>query len=127
MLLCSPEFRLSIRNAVKSIPGGQASGCIRELIVDVAESLKWIKSEYQLLAESDSAEPRSSSCDMLFFDLKAEILGKKKITRKFIKKIIKKSTSVATESCFFFSTFLFEFSFHSRLKQGNFLKAGCVL
>ncbi|KAK4348461.1 hypothetical protein RND71_031216 [Anisodus tanguticus] len=76
MLLCSPEFRLSIRNAVKSIPGGQASGCIRELIVDVAESLKWIKSEYQLLAESDSAEPRSSSCDMLFFDLKAEILGK---------------------------------------------------
>ncbi|KAH0721602.1 hypothetical protein KY289_006942 [Solanum tuberosum] len=76
MLLCSPEFRLSIRNAVKSIPEGQASGCIRQLIVDVAESLEWIKSEYQLPAESDFAEPCFSSCGTLCFDLKAEILGK---------------------------------------------------
>ncbi|CAN4125104.1 unnamed protein product [Withania somnifera] len=76
MLLCSPEFRLSIRNAVKSIPEGQASGCIRQLIVDVAESLEWIKSNYQFPAESDFAEPCSSSCGMLCLDLKAEILGK---------------------------------------------------
>ncbi|XP_010327418.1 uncharacterized protein [Solanum lycopersicum] len=76
MLLCSPEFRLSIRNAVKSIPEGQASGCIRQMIVDVAESLEWIKSEYQLPAESDFAEPCFSSCGTLCFDLKAEILGK---------------------------------------------------
>ncbi|XP_055808091.1 uncharacterized protein LOC129876632 [Solanum dulcamara] len=76
MLLCSPEFRLSIRNAVKSIPEGQASGCIRQLIVDVAESLEWIKSEYQFPAESDFAEPCFSSCGTLCFDLKAELLGK---------------------------------------------------
>ncbi|XP_059295401.1 uncharacterized protein LOC132048725 [Lycium ferocissimum] len=76
MLLCSPEFRLSIRKAVKSIPEGQASGCIRELIVDAAESLEWIKSEYQVPAESDSAEPRFSSCATPCFDLKAELLGK---------------------------------------------------
>ncbi|PHU19260.1 hypothetical protein BC332_10411 [Capsicum chinense] len=76
MLLCSPEFRLSIRNAVKSIPEGQASGCIRELIVDVAESLEWIKSDCQLPAESNFAEPRLSSCGIPCFDLKAELLGK---------------------------------------------------
>ncbi|MCD7466363.1 hypothetical protein HAX54_002987 [Datura stramonium] len=76
MLFCSPEFRLSIRNAVKSIPEGQASGCIRQLIVDVAESLEWIKSEYQLPAESDFAEPCFSSGGMLYFDLKAKLLGK---------------------------------------------------
>lgn len=76
MLLCSPEFRLSIRNAVKSIPEGQASGCIRQLIVDVTESLEWIKSDYQLPAESDFAEPCFSSCAMLCFDLKAKLLGK---------------------------------------------------
>ncbi|KAJ8533695.1 hypothetical protein K7X08_007019 [Anisodus acutangulus] len=76
MLLCSPEFRLSIRNAVKSIPEGQASGCIRQLIVDVAESLEWIKSDYQLPAESEFAESCFSNCGTLCFDLKAELLGK---------------------------------------------------
>nr|XP_016491225.1 PREDICTED: uncharacterized protein LOC107810906 isoform X1 [Nicotiana tabacum] len=76
MLMCSPEFRLSIRNAVKSIPEGQASGCIRQLIVDITESLEWIKSKYQLPAESDSAEPCLSNCGTLCFDLKAELFGK---------------------------------------------------
>ncbi|KAI3780909.1 hypothetical protein L2E82_10902 [Cichorium intybus] len=42
-ILCSPELRLSIHNAVKSIPEGQVGLSIKELATDVSESLEWMK------------------------------------------------------------------------------------
>ncbi|KAG2705883.1 hypothetical protein I3760_05G076500 [Carya illinoinensis] len=43
MLLCSQEFKCAIRNAIKSIPEGQASACIKQLAADVSETLGWMK------------------------------------------------------------------------------------
>ncbi|KAM0050192.1 putative nucleolar 27S pre-rRNA processing, Urb2/Npa2 [Helianthus debilis subsp. tardiflorus] len=43
LILCSPELRLSIHNAVKSIPEGQVSLCIQELTTDLSSSLEWMK------------------------------------------------------------------------------------
>ncbi|GJX96872.1 nucleolar 27S pre-rRNA processing, Urb2/Npa2 [Tanacetum coccineum] len=60
LLICSPELMNSIHNAVKSIPEGQVSLCIRELATDLSESLEWIK---------------DSSLGKLYFNLKAEVFG----------------------------------------------------
>ncbi|CAI9299348.1 unnamed protein product [Lactuca saligna] len=43
LILCSPELKLSIHNAVKSIPEGQVGLSIKELATDVSESLEWMK------------------------------------------------------------------------------------
>ncbi|XP_076909992.1 uncharacterized protein LOC143567460 [Bidens hawaiensis] len=59
LILCSPELRLSVHNAIKSIPEGQVSLCIQELATDLSETLEWMKGN------------SGNSCQ----DLKAEILG----------------------------------------------------
>lgn len=51
ILVCSSEFRLSLTNAIKAIPEGQASACLRQLCSDIKESLEWIKFGHQLRAE----------------------------------------------------------------------------
>ncbi|KAL8556229.1 hypothetical protein ACS0TY_003869 [Phlomoides rotata] len=51
MLVCSSEFRLSLNNAIKAIPEGQASACLRQLCSDIKESLEWMKFGHQLRAE----------------------------------------------------------------------------
>ncbi|KVI04114.1 Nucleolar 27S pre-rRNA processing, Urb2/Npa2, C-terminal [Cynara cardunculus var. scolymus] len=75
LIICSPELRLSIHNAVKSIPEGQVSLSIRELATDLSKSLEWMKGNSPLSTESgleNSCEDgSSSSC----FHLKAEVLG----------------------------------------------------
>ncbi|XP_071700781.1 uncharacterized protein [Rutidosis leptorrhynchoides] len=43
LILCSPDLRLSIHNAVKSIPEGQVSLCIQGLTTDLSESIDWMK------------------------------------------------------------------------------------
>lgn len=63
MLLCSPDFRLSIHNAIRSIPEGQASQCIRQLTTDMTEFLEWM--------EIDSSVDNDT-----IFNLKAELLGR---------------------------------------------------
>ncbi|KAL7118637.1 hypothetical protein ACP275_02G015800 [Erythranthe tilingii] len=70
MLLCSSKFRLSLGNAIKAIPEGQASGCIKQLSSDIMESLDWIKCGHQLKTE------QSNKCDSLQFRLRAELMGK---------------------------------------------------
>lgn len=62
-LLCSPDFRLSIHNAIRSIPEGQASQCIRQLTTDMTEFLQWM--------EIDSSVDNDT-----IFNLKAELLGR---------------------------------------------------
>ncbi|KAK4789245.1 hypothetical protein SAY86_020564 [Trapa natans] len=42
----SQEFRHALLNASTSVPEGQASGCIRQLVEDVSKSFKWLKMEY---------------------------------------------------------------------------------
>ncbi|KAL4572905.1 hypothetical protein LXL04_019693 [Taraxacum kok-saghyz] len=61
LILCSPELRLSIHNAVKSIPEGQVGLCIKDLTTDVSESLEWMKGTLD-----------NSHHDV---NLKAEVLG----------------------------------------------------
>ncbi|KAI3745178.1 hypothetical protein L1987_58284 [Smallanthus sonchifolius] len=59
LISCSPELRLSIHNAIKSIPEGQVSLCIQELVTDLSESIEWMKGNLGNLCQ----------------DLKAEVLG----------------------------------------------------
>ncbi|CAB81008.1 hypothetical protein [Arabidopsis thaliana] len=42
-LLSSQALRLAIHKAIKVIPEGQASGCIKSLTADVSKTMKWIK------------------------------------------------------------------------------------
>lgn len=42
-LLSSQALRLAIHGAIKVIPEGQASGCIKSLTTDVSKTMKWIK------------------------------------------------------------------------------------
>lgn len=53
MLLCSHEFKIAIHRVVKSIPEGQASGCLRELTMDVSESLEWMKGSCSVVDEKE--------------------------------------------------------------------------
>ncbi|KAL2455481.1 Nucleolar 27S pre-rRNA proCES [Forsythia ovata] len=76
MILCSPEFRLSLSNAVGSIPEGQASGCIRQLSSDIMESLQWMKVDCQLAGGDELTKSSPRSCDLLHFKLQAELLGR---------------------------------------------------
>ncbi|KAK3028644.1 hypothetical protein RJ639_037824 [Escallonia herrerae] len=64
MVLCSQEFRIAISSAIKSIPEGQATGCIRQLATDISESLDWMKGNCSIAAEKGQ------------IDLQAELLGR---------------------------------------------------
>lgn len=72
LLLSSQEFKISFHNAIKSIPEGQASGCIRELAVDLSQSLEWMKEN----AVTDGKEKPKVRDGCVLFDLQAEFLGR---------------------------------------------------
>ncbi|KAA8546070.1 hypothetical protein F0562_020479 [Nyssa sinensis] len=76
MLLCSQEFRLAIYNAIKSIPEGQASGCIRQLKADISESLEWLKVKFSSAAGNELGKLDPSMCSKQGFDLQAELMGR---------------------------------------------------
>ncbi|KAI3446191.1 hypothetical protein Pfo_002856 [Paulownia fortunei] len=76
MLFCSLEFRRSLSNAIKVIPEGQASGCIRQLSSDIKESLEWMKFGNQLAGLGKIEKSNPHSCDSLQFHLRVELLGK---------------------------------------------------
>ncbi|KAK6136679.1 hypothetical protein DH2020_029586 [Rehmannia glutinosa] len=76
MLFCSLEFRLSLSNAIKAIPEGQASGFIRQLSSDIMESLEWVKLGHQFAGLGKTENFNQRSCDSLKFHLRAELLGK---------------------------------------------------
>ncbi|XP_039134165.1 LOW QUALITY PROTEIN: uncharacterized protein LOC120271540 [Dioscorea cayenensis subsp. rotundata] len=65
-LLWSHEVRFAVSNAVKSIPEGQASGCIQHLTVDFTDSLEWMR-----LGEAENLKIHSPE-----LDLQAELLGR---------------------------------------------------
>lgn len=75
-LLCSQEFRHALRNAISSIPEGQASGCIRQLAEDVSESLKWLKIEYSQIDAERSDELDSRGQGFLYINQQCEVLGR---------------------------------------------------
>ncbi|XP_058098841.1 uncharacterized protein LOC131243479 isoform X2 [Magnolia sinica] len=75
-LLCSQEFRLAISTAIKSIPEGQARGCIRQLKTDITESLEWMKISCSITVGKEPAETNRSSSGVLDLSLRAELLGK---------------------------------------------------
>ncbi|KAK6159539.1 hypothetical protein DH2020_006853 [Rehmannia glutinosa] len=76
MLFCSLEFRLSLSNAIKAIPEGQASGFIHQLSSDIMESLEWVKLGHQFAGLVKTENFNQRSCDSLKFHLRAELLGK---------------------------------------------------
>ncbi|CAH9144191.1 unnamed protein product [Cuscuta epithymum] len=76
LFICCPEFRLSISSAIKSIPEGQASGCIRQLIADFLESLEWIKTTPVLPAETDQIKQDLHKNDFQCYDMQSELLGR---------------------------------------------------
>ncbi|XP_019169327.1 PREDICTED: uncharacterized protein LOC109165139 isoform X1 [Ipomoea nil] len=76
MVLCCPEFRLSIGNAIKSVPEGQASGCIRELIADISESLEWIKAASLFPDKTDQRKQIPHISGLQCFDPQIELLGR---------------------------------------------------
>ena len=75
MLLCSQEFKFAICNAIRSIPEGQASECVRQLTSDISNSLEWIKTSCSVVAEKEAGNLKRSS-SLLHFDLQMELLGK---------------------------------------------------
>ncbi|GAV60305.1 Urb2 domain-containing protein, partial [Cephalotus follicularis] len=76
ILLCSPEFKLAIHNAIKSIPEGQASGCIGQLTVDLSESLEWMKIDCSVADGKDIGKVNLRHCNKQGFDVQAELLGR---------------------------------------------------
>ncbi|XP_015893451.3 uncharacterized protein LOC107427580 [Ziziphus jujuba] len=75
MLLCSHEFKIAIHRAVKSIPEGQASGCLRQLTRDMSEALEWMKESCSLIDEKEFGEQVLQS-RLLGFSPEAELLGR---------------------------------------------------
>ncbi|KAF6165032.1 hypothetical protein GIB67_005121 [Kingdonia uniflora] len=67
-LLCSQELRVAISKAIKAIPEGQVSGCIRQLKVDILESLEWMKVSQPNDRNEELGEPHLS--------FQAEIIGR---------------------------------------------------
>ncbi|XP_075489165.1 uncharacterized protein LOC142528020 isoform X1 [Primulina tabacum] len=76
MLLCSLEFRLSLSNAIKTIPEGQTAECIHQLSSDIMESVEWMKFEHQLAGADEISKPKLLCFNSEHFDLRAETLGK---------------------------------------------------
>lgn len=75
ILLCSHEFKIAIHKAVKSIPEGQASGCLRELTMDISESLEWMKGTFSADDQNELGKLDVQSRLWGFYP-KAELLGR---------------------------------------------------
>ncbi|KAI3907277.1 hypothetical protein MKW92_016537, partial [Papaver armeniacum] len=66
MLLCFQQFRLAVCKAIKNIPEGKGTDCIKQLRKDISESLEWMMT-------SSSKDKR---CREQNLDLQAELLGR---------------------------------------------------
>ncbi|KAL0384019.1 UNVERIFIED_CONTAM: hypothetical protein Sradi_2796200 [Sesamum radiatum] len=75
MLLGSLQFRLSFSKAIKSIPEGQAAGCIRQLSSDIMESLEWMKCGHRLAGLGEMSKSHPHSSDSLQFHFREELLN----------------------------------------------------
>ncbi|KAH6820286.1 hypothetical protein C2S53_014024 [Perilla frutescens var. hirtella] len=75
VLFCSSKFRLSFSNAIKAIPEGQGSACLRQLCSDIKESLEWMKIGDQFAGSGEMGN-KNLCCYSLHGDLRAELLGK---------------------------------------------------
>ncbi|TKY67774.1 Nucleolar 27S pre-rRNA processing, Urb2/Npa2, C-terminal [Spatholobus suberectus] len=65
-LLSSQKFIHAIYKAVESIPEGQVRGCIRQIIDDISESLRWMK-DFCSLVDGKKLQ---------IFNLQVELLGR---------------------------------------------------
>ncbi|XP_065866665.1 uncharacterized protein [Euphorbia lathyris] len=75
MLLCEHEFKLAVSNGIKSLPEGQASECVRQLTVDLSESIKWMKNNCSVTDGKEYQESNSRKHAVLSFDLQTELFG----------------------------------------------------
>lgn len=73
-LLSSETFRLAMSNSIKSIPERQANGCIKELNIDITDSLEWIKNGQH--DDTYAGETTTSNSNISESDLKVDILGR---------------------------------------------------
>ncbi|XP_031260000.1 uncharacterized protein LOC116118175 [Pistacia vera] len=76
VLSCSQEFKFSIQNAIRSMPEGQGSGCIRQLTADISESMNWMKESCAVADGKEFNNLKARDCAILGFDLQAELLGR---------------------------------------------------
>ncbi|KAG9142494.1 hypothetical protein Leryth_016997 [Lithospermum erythrorhizon] len=72
--LCSMDFRHSVCTAIKSIPEGQASGCIQQLIEDVSETFDWLKVYGPSSAEDGSVDPCPTSSGSACLTLQIKLM-----------------------------------------------------
>ncbi|XP_077246542.1 urb2/Npa2 family protein [Tasmannia lanceolata] len=75
-LICSQEIKLVICTAIKSIPEGQVSGCIRELKMDVEECLQWMKACPVGPVGREMGATSVEEYSILDLSLQADLLGK---------------------------------------------------
>lgn len=75
-LLCSSGFRLSLSNAIKVIPEGQAAGLVRQLNSEITESLEWINLKHHIVNLSEGSHSYPNKSDFRRSCLQAEVLGK---------------------------------------------------
>lgn len=76
VLFCSSKFRLSLSNAIKAIPEGQGSACLRQFCSDIKESLEWMRFGDQSAGTGETGKSNSCISDSLLGHLRAELLGK---------------------------------------------------
>ncbi|KAK9102993.1 hypothetical protein Sjap_020247 [Stephania japonica] len=76
MLVCSQYFRRAISSAVKSIPEGQVSGCIQQVITDVSESLAWLKGHNTRENVEEFEGTLLKGCSYSDLSSQAELLGR---------------------------------------------------
>ncbi|KFK29569.1 hypothetical protein AALP_AA7G151800 [Arabis alpina] len=55
-LFSSQELRLAIHRAIKGIPEGQASGCIKSLTTDVSETMDWVRVSFSTSAREQDGQ-----------------------------------------------------------------------
>ncbi|EXB36837.1 hypothetical protein L484_003222 [Morus notabilis] len=72
ILVCCQEFKIAVQKAIKSIPEGQASACLQQLITDISESLKWMEVSNVVADGNKFGELDAGSR----FYLQAELLGR---------------------------------------------------
>ncbi|CAN0910103.1 hypothetical protein LINGRAHAP2_LOCUS26115 [Linum grandiflorum] len=76
LLLSSQDFRLSMHNAIKGLPEGQASDCVQKLCVEVSESMQWVKDGASVEDHVKGNKASKGSHRTLYFDLREEIFGR---------------------------------------------------
>uniref|UniRef100_A0A7N0ZSW1 Nucleolar 27S pre-rRNA processing Urb2/Npa2 C-terminal domain-containing protein n=1 Tax=Kalanchoe fedtschenkoi TaxID=63787 RepID=A0A7N0ZSW1_KALFE len=74
-LIGSEAFRTAICNAIKSIPEGQAGGCIQQLAEDMSDSVEWIKASCSAAAREDCEKLTSTEFSAGYVRLHLEVFG----------------------------------------------------